>query len=66
MVEGIAKTLPRLIGEDTEFTFTPGEKVGRVRVDPVHIEQVLMNLAANARDASLKADICTWKPPMCG
>jgi two-component system cell cycle sensor histidine kinase/response regulator CckA len=51
IVAGIAKTLPRLIGEDIKFTFEPGSSVGRVRVDPVQIEQVLMNLAANARDA---------------
>jgi PAS domain S-box-containing protein len=47
----IAKTLPRLIGEDIEVSFTAGEGLGRVRVDPVQIEQILMNLAANARDA---------------
>jgi len=47
----IAKTLPRLIGEDIEFTFTPGQSLGRVRVDPLQIEQILMNLAANSRDA---------------
>lgn len=47
----IANTLPRLIGEDIEFTFLRGEGLGRVRVDPMQIEQVLMNLAANARDA---------------
>lgn len=51
VIARIAKTLPRLIGEDIEFTFTPGEGLGRVRVDPLQIEQVLMNLAANARDA---------------
>jgi two-component system, cell cycle sensor histidine kinase and response regulator CckA len=51
VVMGIAKTLPRLIGEDIELVFRPGEKLGRVRVDPVQIEQILMNLAANARDA---------------
>ena len=51
VVAGIAKTLPRLIGEDIEFTFVPGEGLGRVRIDPLQIEQVLMNLAANARDA---------------
>ncbi len=51
VVAGIAKTLPRLIGEDIEFTFNPGPGVGCVRVDPLQIEQVLMNLAANARDA---------------
>lgn len=51
IIAGIAKTLPRLIGEDIEFSFLPGQGVGRVRVDPVQMEQVLMNLAANARDA---------------
>ena len=51
VIARIAKTLPRLIGEDIEFTFAPGEGLGRVRVDPLQIEQVLMNLAANARDA---------------
>jgi two-component system, cell cycle sensor histidine kinase and response regulator CckA len=51
VVSTIAKTLPRLIGEDIDFTFTPGEGVGRVRIDPIQLEQVLVNLAANARDA---------------
>ena len=51
VIARIAKTLPRLIGEDIEFTFAPGEGLGRVRVDPLQIEQILMNLAANARDA---------------
>ena len=51
VITGIAKTLPRLIGEDIEFTFVPGDGLGLVRVDPVQIEQVLMNLASNARDA---------------
>ena len=51
VVEKIAKTLPRLIGEDIEFVFAPGDGLGPVRVDPLQIEQILMNLAANARDA---------------
>lgn len=51
MIGAIAKTLPRLIGEDIEFSFTPGHGLGRVRIDPVQIEQILMNLASNARDA---------------
>ncbi len=51
VIASIAKTLPRLIGEDIELSFRPGEPIGRVRVDPVQIEQILMNLAANARDA---------------
>jgi two-component system, cell cycle sensor histidine kinase and response regulator CckA len=51
VIARIAKTLPRLIGEDIEFTFLGGERLGQVRVDPLQIEQILMNLAANARDA---------------
>ena len=51
VVSNIAKMLPRLIGEDIKFTFIPGERLGEVRIDPVQLEQVLMNLAANARDA---------------
>ena len=51
LIERIARTLPRLIGEDIEFTFRAGKDVGRVKVDALQIEQVLMNLAANARDA---------------
>lgn len=51
VIAGIAKTLPRLIGEDIELVFNPGDQLARVRVDPVQIEQILMNLASNARDA---------------
>jgi PAS domain S-box-containing protein len=51
VIARIANTLPRLIGEDIQFTFLRGEGLGRVRVDPLQIEQILMNLAANARDA---------------
>jgi two-component system, cell cycle sensor histidine kinase and response regulator CckA len=51
VIARIAKTLPRLIGEDIEFSFVRSEGLGRVRVDPLQVEQVLMNLAANARDA---------------
>ncbi len=51
VVAAICKTLPRLIGEDIEFAFVPGEGLGQARIDPVQIEQILMNLAANARDA---------------
>ena len=51
IVADITRTLGRLIGEDIELSFLPGKDLERVRVDPVQIEQILMNLAANARDA---------------
>ena len=51
VINDVVRTLRRLIGEDIELKFQPGERLGRVRVDPVQIEQILLNLAANARDA---------------
>lgn len=54
VIAPIANTLPRLIGEDIELSFVHGQGLGRVRVDPLQIEQILMNVAANARDAMLE------------
>jgi two-component system cell cycle sensor histidine kinase/response regulator CckA len=54
IIEDINKMLPRLIGEDIELAFVPGAKLGKVKSDPVQIEQILMNLVANARDAMPK------------
>jgi PAS domain S-box-containing protein len=51
VVSVIVRTLHRLIGEDIDLIFVPGEDLGRIRLDPMQIEQILMNLAANARDA---------------
>jgi two-component system, cell cycle sensor histidine kinase and response regulator CckA len=45
------KMLKRLIGEDIEFRTTLDPALGSVKVDPGQIEQVIMNLALNARDA---------------
>jgi PAS domain S-box-containing protein len=47
----LARILPRLIGEDVNLTIDTDSSVSKVRLDPVQIEQILMNLAANARDA---------------
>jgi len=43
--------LRRLIGEDIEILTVPGLDLGTVKADPGQIEQVIMNLAVNARDA---------------
>jgi PAS domain S-box-containing protein len=45
------KLLGRLISEHIEFSYSLHPALGRVRVDPVQIEQVLVNLVLNARDA---------------
>lgn len=51
VIADICRMLPRLIGEDIDLEFHPGLNLGQVRADPVQIEQIMMNLAANARDA---------------
>ena len=51
LVEDTSAMLRRLIGEDVDLQLTLGARVGRVNADPGQLEQVLMNLAVNARDA---------------
>jgi two-component system cell cycle sensor histidine kinase/response regulator CckA len=48
---GIEKMLRRILGEDVDFVLRLAPDLGRVHADPGQIEQVLMNLAVNARDA---------------
>ena len=45
------KMLHRLIGEDLELLLVLHEDVGNIRADPSHVEQAVVNLALNARDA---------------
>jgi PAS domain S-box-containing protein len=45
------KMLTRMIGEDVDLVLTPGKNLWSVRADAGQIEQVIMNLAVNARDA---------------
>jgi CheY-like chemotaxis protein len=51
LVTGLEPMLRRLIGEDIELVVTSLPPVGRVRVDPGQLEQVILNLVVNARDA---------------
>ena len=51
IVEEMGKLLPRLIGEDIELVIRKDEELGTIRADASQMEQVLMNLAVNARDA---------------
>ena len=45
------KMLRRLIGEDVELLFGLAPDAGNIKADPGHVEQAIVNLAVNARDA---------------
>jgi two-component system, cell cycle sensor histidine kinase and response regulator CckA len=51
LISASSKMVERLIGADIELIFVAGEKPDRIKADPGQIEQVLVNLAVNARDA---------------
>jgi PAS domain S-box-containing protein len=50
-ISGMLNILARLIGEDIDLVWHPGEKLSPVFIDPSQIDQVLANLCINARDA---------------
>ena len=50
-VRNMVKMLRVLIGEDIELVTSLSDQIGRVQADPGQLEQVVMNLAVNARDA---------------
>jgi two-component system, cell cycle sensor histidine kinase and response regulator CckA len=51
LVSDMEKMLPRLLGEDIEVSMSLEPELGNVKADQSQIEQVIMNLAVNARDA---------------
>jgi two-component system, cell cycle sensor histidine kinase and response regulator CckA len=51
LVSDMEKMLPRLLGEDIHVSLSLDGKLGNVKADQSQIEQVIMNLAVNARDA---------------
>ena len=50
-LEGMLKMLRRLIGEQIELVWRPGSELGPIKMDPSQIDQILVNLCVNARDA---------------
>ena len=51
LTSDMEKMLPRLLGEDIEVSLALDPELGNVKADQSQIEQVIMNLAVNARDA---------------
>jgi PAS domain S-box-containing protein len=51
LVSDMEKMLPRLLGEDIHVSLSLDAELGNVKADQSQIEQVIMNLAVNARDA---------------
>ncbi|MFA5909147.1 MAG: response regulator [Vicinamibacterales bacterium] len=51
VVAGMESLLRRLLGEDIDLVIVPAPGLGTVKADPGQIEQVITNLAVNARDA---------------
>ena len=51
IVAEMGKMLPRLIGEHIEYSFLPTPDLFPIKADPGQIEQVILNLVVNARDA---------------
>jgi CheY-like chemotaxis protein len=51
IVTEMGKMLPRLIGEHIEYSFSAEPNLATIKADPGQIEQIILNLAVNARDA---------------
>jgi PAS domain S-box-containing protein len=51
VVADLSKILPRLLGEDVDLAFIPDPKLSSICADRGQLEQVLMNLVVNSRDA---------------
>jgi signal transduction histidine kinase/ActR/RegA family two-component response regulator len=58
-VANMGRLLARLIGEDVELSVVLGPGLGQVRADPGQVEQVIANLAVNARDAMPEGGMLT-------
>ena len=50
-IASLANMLPRLIGEDIELRIAPSAGLWNLYIDPSQVDQILMNLVTNARDA---------------
>jgi hypothetical protein len=51
LLSNMEPMLRRLVGEEIDLIILPGADIGRIKADPAQVEQAVMNLATNSRDA---------------
>ena len=61
LISSFEDNFSRLIGEDITFKFIPCQDIANIEFDPTQIEQILMNLMVNARDAMPNGGIFTFE-----
>lgn len=50
-IEKMIKMIRRLIGEDIDLAWIPGDGIWNIKIDPSQVDQIVVNLCVNARDA---------------
>ncbi|MGZ4872863.1 MAG: ATP-binding protein [Candidatus Angelobacter sp.] len=58
-VESVAELIRPMIGEDIKLRISLEERLGKIKADSAQIDQIVMNLAVNARDAMQQGGIIT-------
>ncbi len=58
-IRNLEEMVRRLVGENIRFQIQLSDSIGRVRVDPAQLEQVIVNLVVNARDAMPQGGVIT-------
>lgn len=72
VVASMVKMLGRMIGEEIQLVLKPGGGIGKIYMDPTQVDQVVANLAVNARDAingtgtiTISTENCSLDPVYC-
>jgi two-component system, cell cycle sensor histidine kinase and response regulator CckA len=59
LITNMAEVIQRLVGQAVKLLIVPGASLGSVHIDPSQIEQVILNLVMNARDAMVQGGTLT-------